>query len=293
MTRIGTERNCGFLQESEREYLRAYNCYPQELGRRLRDPTTPTRRGVKRYEPDISERQAKHRIEDELVNIRSFLQILRQFQDDLIALTMYYPVLSETTWYEWHGILSEAKPELEKLRFQIDNLIKAAESDVYAQEREDVEEGLSVLTDDLEYVEVGTGVSSSDGDMETSMMPKDMDKAKERIRALKYCLKEVWALDVLAYLDEHGQTDLPDEKVNDGQNWAYYATRFLANKHELVKKHERSQNYREYELTPRGERVYKTWNTLKDLDSVVELADEYKEDKREIVLNLFDTHLLY
>jgi hypothetical protein len=129
-------------------------------------------------------------------------------------------------------------------------------------------------------------------------MPVDAEEAQQRRDVLPWVLERSYRTDILGCLcGEGGGTDLPDNRVDGGKKWTWYASRYMTEgdseqKRGLVKKVYETSSHKEYSLTDRGRAVYKTWMRLRELPEVDQLVGEQKgvRDEGDAVLYLLKEH---
>lgn len=274
------------LQESEREYLDAYHCYP---GRRLHGGTDRENipvQGEKQYDPDIDEAKAKYRIKNEVG--KQFHDNIQRFNHDLRAFENFYTNLSPDGRYKFHEfILPTAVDELKRLRDHVDQLIERAESDRYGELRGSVSTALTPLLADLEeyraYAETGPtefdNVVFEDGDIiEPHQLAAEKKEHDRRCEILAELLADDGLLEIFEWIAEHEGENVPNRtKQDSGYTWTQAIGKHLRAETEsgngLVEKTAWG-----FELTTRGTQVYEGYCQLASSEPVQQYTGDQFED---------------
>jgi len=173
---------------------------------------------------------------------------------------------------------------MELLRDHLNTLIDMAESDEIAVKKNELKEAVQPLYqyDDLldSLSMFGESDNPSPADIPDDGWGEAFEERKERQEALMSLLSKPDRLQILEYVAERGQCELPDRKIDGkGEPWARVASRELAGELELVEKYDISNRRKEYSITDRGEAVFEAWESLQETETVSQAESVYTEQE--------------
>lgn len=260
-------RKTGILQQKERAYLAEEFIYPAddldfEIG-------------------DSGGRSAKSRIKTEVTTIEDFSSAIRTIRADLWAIHLFKRLESQESQDDWLNIILPAvKPDMERLRDQLDTMIDTAESTEFWEDRRSLREALGYLRHGL-----GESQNSPDG---PEIQPADYKEYKRRRAALYRILSRPGLTDILEYLHERDRSYLPKQETTDGgHSWRKAATEVFV-KELRIAKEERGNKY---QLNERGMAVAKAWIALKECDTMATYSDDHSQiNMQKITRQLLDRY---
>lgn len=270
-----TSRNYGFLQQNERAYLTGRGLYAGTI------------------DAESGGRQAKYRIENEILSHEGIQNVVRTFHRDLLGVQMYLLHTDGGEWFDFQNyVLPHVREDLEELRDNVDRLIKLADQEEFTSQRQELQNAIQALRYDFDVLEdfrknrgrdLLPGVEWENGrPVEPEQLANEWNEEPIRKAALMGVLDRDGLHRILEYLHANGKDSLPDETIGeDGQTMSQAASQVLVNKYGLVEKDEISNSYREYELTDRGEAVYRAWKALESAAIVEVEADTLGISKQE------------
>lgn len=263
-------RDFGFLRPKERAYLSENDHYFGRI-----DEEGPERPA-----------QTKSRIKNEVVE--KFDQVIDDFTRDLMAVLSFQR--KETTiqdQFKWEAATLEiTKPELERLKKKIENLIEQAESHPVSSERKELQDILNVL-----YEGAGLEYPSKS---EKNLSPEELEELYFRQREMNQHLKTVLSKEglpkILSYIGKKGKCGLSGKTIGEnGESWAQVASRELVP--ELATKDDTWERQKQYELTKKGKAVLECWEELKQ-SKTIQIKSEFQPGRsaRELVLETLAEH---
>lgn len=280
------DRRAGFLWEDERALTDAYDSMPV--------PATGAR------DVDLSEMrnptEVKSRMKGDIASPAELRKTLETLHRDLKRIEVYHRHVRDQPGGRWDWqdrILPQIQPEVERVSEALEGWQKGAERTGKEQVRNLLRNAFRPLHDGLdEIVAVKDGEYTYEEEMMASAgeegapedLVQDYRELEARRRAVLALLKEAELRVIFHYIDAFENDPLPD-RTKGGNEWSWWASRYLETEYGLVEKHGWG-----YRLTERGHRVEIVLRNLEEL-SLQKRLGLGSISTAEAVLQLLPYHL--